>query len=270
MRDISEYPLNTAIALLLGGDTGTGKSTSLLYWPKPWILDLEGNLIGAIKEHQKRLGRLPIGKWDRPHVADDNKTPVPLEQQWTRCQMLIDRAVADPEVGTICLDGLGRLYDMLKQYLAHNPAEKPIIVSGQRQMGLAQWGVYPDLLKRFIWDLRSKGKPLIVTAHLKIDENELTKVSEYRIADLQADFGKSDSLPKCFSDYFQTMNAVTTKDAANPRGVRYYYRTAPSTRNPKLKTSFPELPDEFSPGDAVWTELMKKVGGVAAPVEAPK
>src|SRR5262245_12304053 len=124
VRSASDYPMDTAIGLLLGGDSGCGKSTSLLFWPKPWILDLEGNLKGAVDEHRRRLGgKMPDFKWDRPQVADDGKTPIAVDQQWARCKVLVDRAAADPEVGTICIDGLGRLYDMLKQHLAHSPGE---------------------------------------------------------------------------------------------------------------------------------------------------
>lgn len=256
MKQGTDYPINTAIALLLAGDTGTGKSTSLLYWPRPWILDLEGNLAGAVKTHTKRLGKRPEFCWDTPELNDAG-APVALKDQWKRCEELVNRATSDPTISTICIDGLGRLYDKLKAYLANLPGEKAVVVAGQNVMGLSQWGVYPDLLRRFVWDLRSKGKPIIVTAHLTVDEGEMSQIREYRIADLQTAFGKSNSLPKCFSDYWQTLSTPCAKDPAkNPRGVKYVWRTAPNARNPSLKTSFPELPDELEAGDPIFLKVL--------------
>lgn len=253
------------MGLLLAGDSGTGKSTNLLWWPKPFILDLEGSLKGSKGYHTERLGRTPDFKWGTP-LLDANDRPVPEQDQFKRCEQLLAEAVASPEVATICIDGLGRLYDMLKLELSYAAGEKPVIVAGQRVMGLAQWGVYPDKLKRFIWNLRAKGKPVILTAHLKVDENEMTSVKEYRIADLQTDFGKSNSLPKCFSDYFQTINEPCAKDKEHPRGVRYKLRTAPTIRNVSLKTSFMNLPDEFEVGGEEFKKLMERVAATTVPV----
>lgn len=269
MKSATDYP-PSAIGLLLGGDSGTGKSTSLLYWPRPFILDIEGNLSGAKAFHTKRLGREPEFKWDNPE-RDAKGNVLLMQDRFKRCRELLDEAVADAGVTTICIDGLGRLYDLLKAELSNAPGEKPVIVAGQRVMGLSQWGVYPDILKQFIWGLRAKGKPVILTAHLKIDESELTSVKEYRIADLQTDFGKSNSLPKCFSDYWQTFNEVVSKDVKYPRGVRYKLRTAPTLRNPSLKASFADMPDELEPGGEDFQKVMALVAGgpVAQPTGGP-
>lgn len=260
MKSATDYPTNTAIALLLAGDTGTGKSCNLFYWPKPFVLDLEGNLKGAVLHHKALNDGKLDGWYDTPR-KDAKGNDLPDMLQFARCRQLLDEAVANPDVVTICIDGLGRLYDLLKQELANAAGEKPVVVAGQRVMGLSQWGVYPDILKRFLWDYRAKGKPLILTAHLKVDENELTAVKEYRIADLQTDFGKSNSLPKTFSDYWQTFTEVCAKDAAHPRGVRYKIRTAPTVRNGSLKTSFVNMPDEFEVGDAAFKDLLQRVAG---------
>lgn len=256
MKPGTSYPVNTAIALLLAGDTGTGKSTSLLYWPKPWILDLEGNLAGAVKYHTERLGTVPDFSYDTPELNDAGAI-IPLKDRWKRCEELVNRAASDPTVGTICVDGVGQLYALLKDYLSNLPGEKPVIIAGQNVMGIAQWGVYPTLLRQFIYSLRAKGKPIVMTSHLCLMENEITKVQEYRIADLQTDFGKSNSLPKCFSDYWQTFSRVVAKDPAKyPRGVKYIWRTAPDIRNPSLKTSFPKLTDELEAGDAAFLQVL--------------
>jgi hypothetical protein len=256
MKNATDYPTNTAIALLLAGETGSGKSTSLFNWPKPYVEDLEGNLKGAV-EHHRSLGTLPEFKWNRPELADDGK---PLEEklQYDNVKRHIQQALADPSIQTVCVDGLGKLCDLLKAKLVWEPnaAEKPLVVGGERVMSMSLWQPFANGLKRLIWMARAANKPFIVTAHLTVDENELTSVKEQRV-NLQGQL-KSD-FPKLFSDFWSAFVVTCTKDAKHPRGVSYKIRTAPTMRIPSLKTSFTGVPDEFEVGDEAFTALMKRI-----------
>jgi hypothetical protein len=127
-------------------------------------------------------------------------------------------------------------------------------------MSMSLWQPFANELKRLVWSARAANKPFILTAHLQVDENELTTVKEQKVmlqGALKNDFAK------LFSDYWQTMAVTCGKDAAHPRGVKYLIRTAPTTRNPSLKTSFVGLPDEFEVGDAAFKTLLQRVAGDA-------
>lgn len=260
MKNANDYPTDKAIALLLGGHTGAGKTTNLLCWPRPFVCDMEGNMKGAIDWHRQTKPDLQF-MWDTPRKSKDGRD---LEDryQFDRVKELLLEAAASPDVGTICVDGFGRLCDVLKEKLVFetNAAEKPLTVGGVRVMTQSLWQPFAMALKNFVWDIRMKNKPLVVTTHLIVDENELNGVKEERV-DVQGDLGKGDKFPKCFSDYWQAIAEPCSKDAAHPRGVKYKIRTAPTTRNPKLKSSFHWLPDEFEVGDAAFKTLLERVSG---------
>lgn len=259
MKSANDYPTNTAIALLLAGDTGTGKSTHLFNWPRPYIEDMEGNLKGAV-EHHRSLGTLPDFKWNRPELADDGKHTLDEKLQYDNVVRHVQQALADSSIDTVCIDGLGRLCDLLKTKLVWDTGntEKALLVGGERMMSMTLWQPFANSLKRLIWMARAANKPFILTAHLMVDENELTTVKEQRV-NLQG--ALKNDFPKLFSDYYATTTSTCTKDAKHPRGVKYLIRTAPTSRNPSLKTSFVGMPDEFEVGDEAFKALLARVAG---------
>lgn len=255
MKDGTTYPRNTALAVLVSGDPGDGKSNLCFEFPTPWVLDADHNLRNAIERH-------PGVKffYDDPEVGDDGK-PLSLEQSWLRCEVLIKAAGANPAVGTIVVDGLGRVSDYLKAYLVHvgSQAEKPLLVGGQKVMTMSLWGPYADLMKKFVFLCRSFGKPFVMTTHLSVDENELTAVKEQRVllqGALKADF------PKLFTDFWMCDAVPNTDKKYLPHGVRYYVRTAPTHRI-ALKQSC-GLPAEFEPGDECFRKLVGSLGAPTA------
>jgi hypothetical protein len=259
LKNAADYPTNTAIALLLAGHTGTGKSSHLFYWPRVGVVDLESNLKGALDYHKSIGTDLSKAKYDQPFTSRDGK---PLEEryQYDRVVELVNEAIADPEVSTVVVDGFGKLCDLLKAKLVweQNAAEKPLIIGGLRMMTQSLWNPFAQMLKSFVWDIRAKNKPFIMTAHLKVDENELTTVKEERV-DLQGQLQAS--FPKCFSDYFMSVSEPVAVTDKYPRGTRYKLRTAPTMRNPSLKTSFTGLPAEFEATDECFKQLLSKVAG---------
>jgi hypothetical protein len=259
MKSATDYPTNTAIALLLAGHTGSGKSTHIFHWPRVGVIDMEGNLKGAIEYHKSIGTDLSTAKYTQPFTDKDGK---PLEERYQYDRMVVQvfEMIADPTIGTVVIDGFGKMCDLLKAKLVweQNAAEKPLIIGGLRMMTQSLWNPFAQMLKSLIWDIRGKNKPFIMTAHLKVNENELTTIKEEQI-DLQGQL--QTSFPKCFSDYFQTISEPVSKSATNPRGTRYKLRTAPTTRNTLLKTSFVGLPDEFETGDAAFKALLQQVAG---------
>ncbi len=254
MRDGASYPRNTAQAFLLGGEPGSGKTVASFSFPDPFILDCEGNLKSGIERNAgKRFW------YDSPERKADG-TPTAEHEWWPRMEALIKEAGAKPEVKTLIVDGLGRVTIALKDYLIFESArtgEKMPTVAGVKQMSQTTWQVYERLLTNFVWLLRAFGKPVVVTCHFKVDENELTTVKEQRV-DIQGRL--TGSFPKLFTDFFQTM-ATPNSDArfAPPKGngVRYFIRTAPTSRI-ALKCSC-GLPPEFELGDKCWQDVVAKL-----------
>lgn len=255
MKSGETYPRNTALAILVGGDPGDGKSNLLMEFPRPYIIDCEKNLRNAIERHPGKLFF-----YDDPEVGDDGNA-LPLEQCWTRMETLIKANAPKPEVRSIAIDGLGRVSDYLKAYLVHigSQAEKALLVGGQKVMTMSLWGPYADLLKKLVFLCRSYNKPFIMTTHLKVDENELTTVKEQRV-NLQG--ALVNDFPKLFTDFW-LCDAVPNSDAryTKANGVRYYVRTAPTHRI-ALKQSC-GLPAEFEPGDAVFAALIQRLSGAS-------
>ena len=190
MKSGTDYPTNQAVAVLLCGHTGGGKTTHLLNWPRPWVLDLESNMKGAVEYHRSVKPDLWFA-WDTP-TTDKSGQPLEERKQFDRCKELIQGAIDDPQVTTICIDGFGRLCDLLKEKLVWETGiEKPLIIGGRKQMSVSLWGPFGQAVKALVWDIKGK-KPLIVTCHLKVDENELTTVKEEKV-DMQGELGKANS-----------------------------------------------------------------------------
>src|SRR5262245_52916363 len=124
MNTGNTYPTNTALAILLGGNPGTGKSNLQMEFDKPYIIDAEHNLRNAIERHPGKFFT-----WDNPEV-DDKGAILPAKDCWGRVETLIKTNAPKPEVGTIVVDGLGRISDYLKAYLISqgSQAEKPLII----------------------------------------------------------------------------------------------------------------------------------------------
>lgn len=255
MKDGSTYPTNQAIAVLVAGEPGSGKTNLCLDWPDPYVIDCEGNMKNAIERHAgKRFW------YDNPE-RDDKDALLPEDQRWTRIEQLLNANAAKPEVKTIVVDGLGAVTDYLKAFLVTKggDAEKPLVVGGQRVMTKSLWGPFADLLKRFVFKGRSYGKPFVLTSHLKVDENEMTAVKEQRVnlqGQLVSDF------PKLFTDFWMTVATPVPVSKEYPTGVKYSVKTVPTIRI-TLKCSC-GLPPEFETRGPEWQALMQRIGGASS------
>lgn len=258
MKPGSAYPRNQALAILIGGAAGSGKSNLLFEFPQPYILDCEKNLRNAIERHPGK-----VFYYDDPEVGEDG-APLALEACWPRVEKLIKENASKPEVHTVAIDGLGRITDYLRAWLTHTggKAEKELIVGGQKVMTMSLWGPFADLLKKLVFLCRAYQKPFLLTTHLGVDENELTAVKERRVliqGSLRNDF------PKLFTDFWLT-NASPNSDPryAPANGVRYFVRTAPDYQI-MLKQSC-GLPAEFEPSGEAFRKLITSITPrVAAP-----
>lgn len=253
MRDGTSYPKNSSIAVLLGGAPGAGKTNLSMEFPSPWFADCDQNLRNAIDRHPNVHFTFDCPEFDVDDKGNITKRYADHEH-WLKLEQLIKAAGPDPRVGTIVVDGLGKVSDYLKAYLVHigGMAEKPLVVGGVKVMTMSLWGPFADLLKKFVFLCRSYNKPFVLTTHLGVDENELTMIKEQRVllpGALKADF------PKLFTDFIMC-NAVPNSDPKYKisNGVRYFVRTAPDVRI-MLKQSC-GLPTEFEHDDPVFKKLI--------------
>lgn len=264
MKSGDTYPRNTALAILLGGVPGGGKSNLCMEFNDPWFADADHNLRNAIERHPgKRF------YWDDPE-RDANGAPIDITLSWNRLETLIKENGPKPEVGAIVMDGVGRITDYLKAHLTKvgGAAEKVIQVGGMPVMNQSLWQPYSDLLKRLVFLCRSFNKPFIMTTHLSVEVNELSSVKEQWPliqGSLKADF------PKLFTDFWQCDAVPDSSDKYKAvdkgNGVRYLVRTAPTNRI-MLKQSC-GLPAVFEPGDEVFRKLIAGLTPALTPPATP-
>lgn len=254
MNPGTSYP-EGQLAILLGGDSGSGKTCTGFMLPSVYVIDFEGNLASA-----KQLYPTKQDWWyDNPEFGPDGKR-LPNEKHWQRMADLIEENCGKPEVKSIMFDGLGRAAQALKDYLVAVGAaagEKLPSVGNEKQMNQALWEPYAKKLMSLVWKLKSYQKPLLVTCHLKVDENEMTAVKEQRVG-LQGRLVTE--FPRMFSCFWQAQALPSTDPKfAKSGGVRYFIRNAPTNRL-QLK-ALPGLPAEFEVTDPAFQALVKAACG---------
>ena len=257
MRPHTDFKPETSKAILLIGDSGSGKTNLAFEFPNPGIIDFgDANINNAVERHRGK----PF-KWGRVDLADDGKTIAP-HLRWQRSLDLLVEAGKDPDVQTIVDDSLSMLQVVLTDYLVDvgsRGGEKLPTVAGEKQMNVSLWEPFARALRSRIVLARSLGKTYIMTCHVKVDENELTATKEQRplISGQMAS-----KLASLYTDYWMCEATPTPEARYQPRGVRYFVRTAPTNRI-KLKSSVPDLPPEFEFSWASWqAHLAKRNGGV--------
>jgi hypothetical protein len=265
VRPGDTYPRNTALAILVSGAPGAGKTNFCMEFPDPWFADADQNLRNAVDRHPGKHFT-----YDCPEFDTDDKGNIVKRyadhEHWPRLETIIKAAGPDPKVGTIVVDGLGRVADYLRAYLVHTggQAEKPLLVGGLKVMTMSLWGPFSDLMKKLVFLCRSYNKPFLMTTHLGVDENELTTVKEQKVllqGALKADY------PKLYTDFVMCKAEPNAGERYKPYGVRYSVRTAPDSRI-TLKQSC-GLPAEFEVTDDAFKQLIERLTVKPTPTPLP-
>jgi len=249
MNNGTDFNNDGAMALLLVGETGTGKSSLAMRFPSPgFVLGDKNILHGAAwakgKGHTWYYG---------DPLLDAAGKVLPDPQRWARSMAILREMGESEQVKTIVDDSLSHLTDYLKSALITAGAGgAPLIVGGESVMTKALWEPFATNLKRRITVARQFKKTYILIAHIATGENEMSGVKEFQYAlqgQMKAELGR------WFSDIWQC-DAEPKSDAKykETRGVRYFVRTAPTHRI-KLKASSPGMPAE-----ADVEELVKFLG----------
>jgi hypothetical protein len=141
---------------------------------------------------------------------------------------------------------MSKVTEYLQDHLLWSPsAEKSLQIGGEKVMTQHLWLPYKMLMQRFIIQLRSYGKPVALTCHIKYDKDELTGMVMLRPG---MSGQLADNIAYLFTDFWMCETATATDLRKWPKGVRYFVRTQPMPRI-KLKCSVAAMPPEVDAGD---------------------
>ena len=177
MKSPSDFKASRAFALLLIGTPKSGKTTFALNFPKPWILDCDNNLAGALRYH-KGTGD-PITDF---FFSDPNEEP-DKDKRWQLAMRELVEAVKSPEVETIVVDGLTVLAWWLESHILKNSVGDPkgkLVIAGENVMSIQHWNPFRNLMVKFVMAARQAGKPFIMTCHETMETNDDGAVIAYR------------------------------------------------------------------------------------------
>lgn len=217
MQSPSDFQARAAFALLLIGTPKSGKTVFALNFPRPWILDADNNLAGALRYHRNK------GEPITDYFFDDPNT-LPEDDRWSFAVKATKAAVLSPDVDTIIIDGLSMLAWYLERHILKNSQQgngmKDLVIAGQKVMNQSHWNPFKSMMMQLIMAARSAGKPFIMTCHETVETNDEGSVVAYRpliSGQLRA------NIAGLFTDCWRT---ETTNSA---KGSEYSVRFAPRT-----------------------------------------
>lgn len=161
----SDYDLTGRQHILLQGLPGSGKTTLALQFPKPFLIDVDNNLAGAIQGEALKGKDF---KWDTPledaegKELDPTKDPVKYEQ---RFREIFDEALNDPDVETVILDSATAVTELFVRSICkkHNKA----------MMEIQLWQVFIKYWIDMVTIAKSKGKRIILIAHEEMVKDDM-------------------------------------------------------------------------------------------------
>lgn len=159
MKQGTTYKREQAFALLLIGEPKSGKTTFAMSFPKPWILDLDNNLAGALRYHgDKQEG-----------FFFEDLDGVDADKKWSVAVKAIEEACSSPEVETIIIDGLSVMAELLQKYILANTkkdsSNSKLIIAGEECMQMNHWTPFKNLMSGIIMACKSSGKKLVFLCH---------------------------------------------------------------------------------------------------------
>jgi len=234
MRSSTNFTPRLPQSLLFIGAPGSGKTTFALQLPKVGVIDCDDNLGGPVR-YLRAQNKAPTFKYDTP-LRDANDKPISRELQFTQVCKILDEMIADPEVETIVIDSLSSLIEILFTHTLHIQ-KKPIspdIKAADKKFEYEDWAAFGNILRKLIFGLKSCGKRFIITAHVKVDQDELTKVL-YRFINCPG--AVKDYISGWFEEAWE-FYIFTQGTPPNDKAIRKI-RTVPDARsvNLGLKTS---------------------------------
>ena len=192
MRTSSDLTLTLPKTVLLLGEPGSGKTTLSLQFPKPFVLDVDSNLVGpkryltlqkktptfsyapvlsATEAELKAIGVKDLTNFTR----SGSDFAVPREWRYRLAAHHLDAAVQSPDVESIIISSWTTFDAIIqdevrRQYslpFDRDPGKLTRTVDKRPDKdGFALWSGYLSLAKNLIIELKSTTKRLVVEAHI--------------------------------------------------------------------------------------------------------
>lgn len=237
----------SAVAILCVGEPKAGKTRLAMAFPKPGILDCDGNLASAV-----RVAKDKTFMYSQPYATDDGKE-VPEVDRWNRAWKETVEMLKSPDVETIVVDGLSNL---CRWGLIH--AENELVKAGinVKKEYLAKYQSFIPLLSGFVTMLRIPKKYVVVNVHQTLDKDELSGKIRFKY-DVPGRL--ADTLGGQFTDVL-AMDSVA--DPGSKLGAKYFIRTKPTGYHPNLGSSVDFDPSVDITGKSpaeIWSLLSLKL-----------
>lgn len=182
MKTIDQYKPNQSFGLLLTGEPGTRKTTTALQFPAPYVADCDNNMSGIIRLIREKQKSTEKGWWTDKALAydviniDDAGKLVPEKDRWIRLLTCLTVALKDPKIETIVIDSLSAVNTYLTDYIIGQHVNK-----ANTNMEIQDWGVFKRAMSALIMQVRSSGKMVVVTSHIKIEKDEVSGILKYMV-----------------------------------------------------------------------------------------
>lgn len=222
MISSTNYRSDKSVAILVAGDPGSGKTRLAMAFPRPGILDCDGNLSSAV-----RVAKDKPFVYSQPFRTDDGKE-VPEVDRWNRAVSETKLLLSSPDTESFVLDGLSNL---CRWGLVH--AENELTKSGinVKKEYLAKYQAFIPLLSNYITMLRIPGKYVVVNVHQNMEKEELAGQIRY-VLDIPGRL--ANNLGGQFTDVW---GMTAQADPSSKVGAKYLIRTKPTGFHVTLKTS---------------------------------
>lgn len=218
-------------SLIILGTPGAGKTTLVSQFPGLFLLDCDQNLGGPL-QWLKANDKKPDFYYADPFHDEDGNV-LPRELHFQRAATLLMEANDMPDVKTLAVDSLTTFVDIVITEVLRLQGRKlgsfdfktKNSKSMDEPMQIQDWGAFFNVMKQFIIKLKSTGKTIIFTGHLKTREDEASKMLRQFIS---VPGQMAEVIAGLFSEVWLLENAIKVKNGAKVQ--ERLVTTFPSTK----------------------------------------